>query len=246
MTKKEILKEVIIGYRKLVAERYDYEKVKQQYEIPDFFTEERTLLFKSYFLNHLYPPPEKREALDAAFQNLDSYIKQPEKLLRILLDSGRLIFKYGRHLPKILQAGLKALKSFRAATQMEEKLVQGAQALSLQAPFSTEDIRTLLSRLPLEDLEDFMANNEALFETLQDHKLVTKILDIVEHIIEKMKARPQLYTDLEVDALALGRDIIEQGDLLFAQLTKMEQETILTLTLQIERDFLEGLAKDDA
>ncbi|MFK7979352.1 MAG: hypothetical protein AB8G86_05190, partial [Saprospiraceae bacterium] len=46
-------------------------------------------------------------------------IQQPKKLLRILLDSGRLIFKYGRHLPKILNAGLKALRSFRTATQFE-------------------------------------------------------------------------------------------------------------------------------
>lgn len=242
MTEKEVLNEVILGYRNLIAERYDYARVKQQYDIPDFFTEARTLMFKNYFLYHLYPPPEKRKELDAAFQNLDSYIKQPEKLLRILLDSGRLIFKYGRHLPKILQAGLKALKSFRAATNMENKLVEGAQELSLSAPFSTDDIKMLLARLSTEELEDFIDNNEALFKTLQDRKLVEKILDIVEHIIEKMKSRPQLYSDSEVNALSLGRDIIQQGDLLFAQLTTAEQEAILALTLRIERDFLEGLS----
>ncbi|MFT6357057.1 MAG: HEPN domain-containing protein [Saprospiraceae bacterium] len=241
MTEKEVLNEIIISYRQLIAKRYDYAKVKQQYDIPDFFTEARMMLFKNYFLHHLYPPPQKRQELDEAFQNLDSYIKTPEKLLRILLDSGRLIFKYGRHLPKILQAGLKALKSFRAATQMEGKLVEGAQILSLKAPFSTEDIKMLLARLSPEDLDSFTANNEDLFRTLQDQKLVTKVIDIVEHIIEKMKGHPQLYSEVEVNALSIGRDIIQQGDLLFAKLTTTEQEAILKLTLQIEQDFLNGL-----
>ena len=198
-------------------------------------------MFRNYFLHHLYPAPEKRQELDEAFQNLDSYIRNPEKLFRILIDSGSLIFKYGRHLPKILLTGLKALKSFRAATQMEQKLVESAIKMSLPPPYSAANIKTLLATLSTEELNDFIDNNQALFETLQDRNLVKKIVEIVEHLIAKMKSRPQIYSIQEVNALTVGRDIIQQGDLLFDQLTVMEQEVILDLILQIERDFLEGL-----
>lgn len=241
MLKKDIHQGVIIGYRNLLTERYQYSTIQAQYNLPPAFNEARIIQFRNYFLDYIYPMPEKRETLDAAFQNLDNYIKNPDKLLRLLVDSFGLVFKYGRHLPKILRAGLKALKSFRAASAIEGNLVKSAIQLSLEPPFSNETMKTLLSSLSQQNLSDFMDHNETLFETLYDNTLIQKILGIVEHLIAKMKKRPQTYSATEVEALIIGRDIIYYGNQLFDQLTKKEKQEVLEMTLKIEKDFIDQL-----
>lgn len=241
MTEKEVLEEVILAYRRLVEKRYKYDRIQEKYTLPASFDEARMKVFKDFFLSDLYPHPDKRKELEEAFHNLDNYIKNPEKLLRILIDSGSLIFKYGRHLPKILMAGLKALKSFRAATAFEDKLVDSAVKLGLQPPYSDADVKTLLATLSTKEIDDFIVHNESLFDTLHDRKLVGKIVEIVEHLIAKMQKRPNIYSPTEIHALTIGRDIIKGGDALFDQLSKQEQELILKMIIKIERDFLEGV-----
>jgi len=238
---EQIKKGVIEGYRNLLQERYQYDKIKAAYNLPPALDETRVENLKAYFLNYVYPPPERRAVLEAAFEDLDNYIKNPQKLLRILIDSGSLIFKYGRHLPKILGAGLNALKSFRLATQLEYNLVKNAIDLGLNPPYNSTDIKTLLSALTYEELIAFTKHNEALFQVLYDRNLVQKIIEIVEHLIRKMKKRPNVYTATEVDALALGRDIIKEGNRLFAELNRPQQEQVLSLVLQFETDFIKSL-----
>ncbi|MGK0389754.1 MAG: hypothetical protein ACI94Y_002499 [Maribacter sp.] len=240
-TRKEVLHEVIIAYRHVIEERYDFESIIKIYEIPDSFDEERVDIFRAFFLNHIYPLPEKRDELDAAFHSLDNYIKQPEKLLRILIDSSSLLFKYGRHLPKILRAGLKALKSFRAATHFENKLLNTAMSMELDMPYNNDDINTFILSLSINDINEFIENNESLFDTLHDRTLIIKILEIVEHLILKMKKRPKIYSTEEIRGLEIGRDIIRKGNALFDQLSDEEQEQVFKFVLAIERDHLEEL-----
>ena len=242
MEKETIHKEIILGYRQLMEERYQHNNLIKDYDLPKAFDANRVKLFQSYVLEYVYPAPEERKALEEAFENLAGYIKNPEKLLRILIDSGSLIFRYGRHLPKILKAGLKALKSFITANELENKLVENAIELKIEAPFSPKDIQTILAHLPKKDLMDFVNNNETLFETLYDRKLVKNIITIVETLITKMKKRPQVYSEAEVNALTIGRDIIKQGNLLFDNLSKKEQRQILGMVLRIEKEAIEKLS----
>lgn len=241
MSKQIVLEAVILGYRTLLEERYQYEELQKKYTLPTAFDATRVQQFRTYFLEYVYPHPNKRKALNEAFQDLDNYIKNPEKLLRILIDSGRLIFKYGRHLPKILKAGIKALKSFRTATAFETKLVENAMRFSLQPPYSSATIQYLISTLPQSDIALFIQNNQRLLETLYDRVLVEKIIEIVEYLIAKMKKRPAIYTIAEINALTLGRDLIKEGNLLFHQLTIVEQRQVLDMIVRVERDFISAL-----
>lgn len=240
-TRKQTLHAVIMAYREVIKSRYDYDLIVESYEISDAFTPERIAVFRDYFLDYIYPLPDKRDELDGAFRSLDNYIKHPEKLMRLLIDSSSLLFKYGRHLPKILKAGIKALKSFRSATDFENKLVNHAISMNLSAPYSQENINTLITALSIGDINIFIKNNEALFETLQDRKLVEKILEIVEHLIAKMRKRPKIYSKEEIRGLEIGRDIIQQGNALFNQLSEEEQEMAFDFVLTMERDNLEEL-----
>lgn len=136
----EVLNEVILAYRRAISERYNFEELQSKYDLPTTFDEERMELLKNYFLTYVYPEPSKREQLNDAFESLDSYTENPQKILRILADSVRILFKYGRHLPKILSAGLKALRSFKMGADFENNLMEAALNSKGKPPFSKKDL----------------------------------------------------------------------------------------------------------
>ncbi len=115
MSHQELESAVIEAYRELIFHRYQYDYLNENYDIPDSSGVERIDLFRNFVLEYIYPPIDKRQDLDKAFDSLDRHIKNPKNLLSILVDSSRILFKFGRHLPKILNAAIKELRSFRKA-----------------------------------------------------------------------------------------------------------------------------------
>jgi len=236
--RERVLNEIIIGYRSLIDERYDYENLKKRNDLPKSYTKERAPIFKDYFLNYMYPLADKRQSLNEAFESLDNYVKHPEKLLRILVDSSTVIFKYGKSLPKILNAGIKALKAFRRTAKFEELLVDQAILSEYEAPYSNIEIDELIKTLSRKDIKVYMKNIRKLFEIIRDSILVSKILKILEHIIKTMKNRPNVYTKVEVRGLEIGQEIIIAGKALFEELGKEEQLEIFNFIIKMEREIL--------
>jgi len=245
MTKQEVHREIIIGYRKVIAERYTYANLVQEKHIPKSFDEAKIDAFRDYFLTYLYPAPERRAELDEAFDQLDNYIKNPSKLLSLLKDSMSLIWKYGRHLPKILSAGLQTLKSFRAGNQFEENLIRAAQDLKLEVPYAKTDIEAMIQSLSPTKIETFIQNNELLFENLHDRTLVKKVEEIVVALIGKMKKKPKIYSAAEVRGLEIGYEIIHFGNALFDSLNEPDQRLLLEFIIENEREELEKLFSKD-
>lgn len=241
MAEKNIKDEIILGYRKVIESRYNYENLKSRKGLPNAFNEENLNKVRSYFLDNIYPLPEQRADLNEAFESLEGYITSPEKLLSILLDSASLIFKYGRHLPKILKVGLKAMRSFKQATKFEDGLGQVAMNKNMKGPFEKDDMHDLIKALPKAELEEFIASSQDLFETLHDRKLVKKIKDIVNFLILKMEKRPNTYSEVEIDGLRMGKDIIEKGDALFGELDINDQKQIFEFCSVLEHEMLDKI-----
>jgi hypothetical protein len=241
MPEKAILSSVILGYRQLIEERYQYANLQKQYDLPASFDEDRVQVFRNYFLDYLYPDPAQRAVVNAAFEQLEHYVQQPEKLMRLLLDSGGLVFKYGWHLPRILGAGIKALKSFLAASRFEQKLVDQALETQLQTPFGPVEVKNLLRALSPEEIDHFIDQTYALFETLHDRTLVQKVIEIIAELLTKMKQRPQVYGAAEIAGLTFGLEVITKGNALFDQLDDADQQQLFDFVIRIERDALETI-----
>jgi len=236
MMREEVRAEIILTYRNMISDRYTFEDVSSKYDIPSSFTEEKLEELKSYFLDHIYPSPAVREEIDEAFKTLQGYTSNPSQLINLLKDSSSLVFTMGWQLPKILKAGLNALGSFKTATDLEDRLIDKVKDSGLHAPYSTEDINGLLSVLPISLIEDFIDDTLKLFKILEDSKLVSRILKVVNTLIDKMKSKPDVYDRTEIRAIELGRNIIHAGDQLFSSLTKYEQKNLFELIAEIERD----------
>ncbi len=241
MTHQETKHAVITGYRKFINRRYQYSVLVKEPDLPGTFDQERIELFKNYALTYLYPTVVRRKELDDAFLQLDNYIRDPKKLLRMVSMSSRLIFKYGRHLPGMLKAGLKALQSFRKANHFEEQLTREAMRLNMPAPFNMKEIKTLISALSPKEMDDFIHSTESLFSILHDRKLVARIIAVISYLGEQMEKEPGVYSIIEREALQLGLELIQKGNELFDLLSKNEQQQLFTFITARERRFLESL-----
>ncbi|WP_397446827.1 hypothetical protein [Polaribacter sp. R77954] len=238
MPKETILNEIIIGYRNLIKDRYQYHLLKKKYDFPDTINQDIVNDIKNYFLTYVYPDLEKRATLNEAFSTLDDFIKHPEKLLNLVLDSFQLIFTHGKHLPKIFNAGLKAMKSFRGATKFESALVTKAIQKKIEPPYSTEKINALIQFLPYKEIEEFMKNTETFFNIIYDKELVEKIKEIIAFLISKMKKKQKVFSKKEIIGLELALETITKGEEMLNKLNQKDQEILIDFVLQIEKDHI--------
>ena len=240
-SKERILKDIINGYREVLFERYLYKNIKENFDIPATIDEKTVTDFRTYYLSYVYPEYSKRMALNDAFNSLDDYSKNPQKLLTILLDSSRLIFKYGIHLPKIIKTGLKALKTFKAVQTFEITFVKEAISKKIEAPFDVEKFNVLLKSLSRKEINTFINTSQALFNTLHDRKQVQKIKEIIQHLIRVMKSKKEAYSDSQIKGLEIGYELLNEGDKLFHKLSKKDQKKLIYLIIDIEKDMLSKL-----
>lgn len=241
MSKELLSNDIILGYRNLIEERYQYKDLKEKYDFPETINEKVMDDIKIYFLTYIYPDLEKRAELNEAFSTLDNFIKHPEKLLNLVVDSLKLLFTHGRHLPKIFNAGLKAMKSFRGATKFEKTIVLKAVQENSKPPFTTLKINKLIQLLPHKELEEFMKNTETFFNIIYDKELVDKIKEIISFIISKMRNKPKIFSQKEIIGLTLALDTISKGEEMLNKLTQKDQEILIAFVLQIEKDCLEKI-----
>ena len=239
MNREKIVEDIIEGYRNTIYERYQYESIKDQYDIPESINEETVNLLRNYFLNYIYPEFNKRAELNESFKSLDNYIKHPKKLLSILKDTSNLIFKYGIHLPKILNTSLKVMKSYRAATGFENMLVDEVIKNKIEAPYDPSKITTLIKLLPRKEIEKFIETSQSLFEILQDRTLIKKIKEILEYLILVMTNKESHYSESQIKGLEMSLEIVNVGDKLFNRLAVEDQRKLVYLITEIEKDVLE-------
>ena len=240
---KEILNGVIIGFRNLINERYQYTELQAKYDLPESLDVERMELYRDFFLEQVYPHPEKRELLDEAFKSLDNYLTHPDKMMRIVFDSAAILFKHGSSVPKLLSAGMKAFRSFRTATEFEAKLVRKARKSGKAPPYSNDDVNEFIVSLRKKEIDDFVANTTALLELLYDRRLMREVLQILSELIAKMKRSPRSYSQTEIDGLQIGFDMLKEGNHLFDSLPQSDQRKVLNIIIAIEVDVLEDLFK---
>ncbi len=240
-----ILKGIIVAYRHIIEERYQYEKLKEKHALPPTITKDQINEIRSYFLTYIYPEFEKRKQLNEAFESLDDYIKNPRKLLQILIDSSSIIFKYGRHLPKILNSGIKALRSFRDANRFENQIVSAAERSKQQPPFDTATIYSFIRKLSREEIDQFIESSSLLFEILHDRQQVQKIIDIMAALISKMKANTNTYSKEEIAGLEIGYELISKGNVLFENLGKENQEQLIDFIVHVETGSLDQIYNDN-
>ncbi|TGM14188.1 hypothetical protein EHQ82_19120 [Leptospira selangorensis] len=225
-------------YRKSLVSRYSLENL-QNY--PKFQTISKKTIEEllHFFLEYLYPSYENRKKLDAAFDALSGFVNHPTKIWGILGNLAMSIFRFGKHFPMALKAGVSALHSYVTAHSFEEELVlaldlQGKPQEFLETDFAMEK---LISYVEKDKADAFRNDVGALFSIFSDKELVRKIILIMEDILQKMESKPTLYTENDKNGISLGIAILKEGRTIFDLMTKEEMTLILQAIDTIENDY---------
>ena len=238
---KALKNELIVKYRQSIAERYDFDKLKDDPKLPKGFTRETINELRDFFLDNLYSAPKKREKLDAAFTQLETYVAHPSKIWGLLGNMVSAIFEFGTHFPAAIKIGLASLRTHTSARQFEEMLLQGAHDKGYTAPMTDEQFYDAMATIPTENLHSFVNDLVELFGAITDEVMLQKTISILNGVLGRMKEKKNLYGSADIDAIQLGVDILTEGDKLLGKLTPKMKKDLINYVSQLELQFIESL-----
>lgn len=243
LTDREILKDHLIDkYRAMVADRYDFDKIKET--LPPGLDEAITHDLRHYFLNYLYPPAAERRALDEAFTHLENYVTQPVKVWGILGNLAGAIFRFGGMLIDALKAGLVSLETHVAAKHFEEELLKGALKKKYTVPLTEEQFMECVVSIERRKIERFIDDLGKLFTAMSNTKLLGKTLEILNDVVKKMESKPRIYTKQEVDGIKLGISVLSNGYELFKDYPDSVKKQVVNYVVERERAFTASVYAD--
>ena len=238
---KELKFHLINKYRALIAQRYTYDAIKDNPDVPSDITQGVVDALRYYFLEDLYPEPVQREKLDAAFKQLGHYVTQPAKVWGLLGNITLAIIRFGRQFPTALRAGLTALEAHNSANKFENTLLRGAIERGFSIPVSDEQFLHCITDLPFQQVESFILDLERLFAAFTNTQLLGKTISIMQGVLAEMKKKDHLYGPTEVEAIRLGLNIMQTGYDLFKDYDEQLKKDILFFVTSSERKFLKEI-----
>ncbi|TGN11932.1 hypothetical protein [Leptospira ilyithenensis] len=233
-----IFPELILAYQNSLRFRYSSESLSKY---PKYKNIDRDLIdgLVKFFIQFLYPEFEDRKKLDAAFNSLAGFIHHPTKLWGILGNLAASIFRFGKHFPQALKAGIAALHSYITAHSFEEVLLKEAKRESRLDYFlhTEEGFKKILGRISQRDADSFRKDVGKLLSLFADEILVNKIILIMEDVLLRMEKKFNIYTEEDRKGIQLGISILENGKDLFERLNREEMLAIVQAIDEIEKDY---------
>jgi len=238
---QELITAIIDVYRGLIGSRYDYDILLAEGKLKKDISPEIVLSIKNFFLNDVYPDAAKRNQIEAAFETLGSYVSQPAKAMGLFGSVTSAIFIFGRHLPAAINAGVVTLQSFLEARKLEHKILKAAKDNFLQKDLTQEDMKRCIAAIPQQELQAFIKDVKEMFLLMSDTELLEKTIRIIDMVIDKMKAKPKLYSAEELAGITLGRNILHNGLNLFKNYNPKLKKAIAETIYDIEMSFINSL-----
>lgn len=232
---------IIIKYREIIAKRYDYKQIKKKPNVPVDITEEVTGEIRNFFLDHLYPEPQQREKLDLAFAELENFVLNPSKVWGLLGNLTSAIFRFGLQLPAALRTGQISLRAFNSAKKFEDVLIQTALDKGYSNSLTDEQFYDCMRSIPHEQIDYFIDEVGLLFSSFSDTNLLAKTIEIMEDVLDKMRANKKLYSKSEIRAIELGVAIIQNGYNLFIKYDKKMKKEMADFITDNEKSFIKEL-----
>jgi hypothetical protein len=163
---KKLRNHLIEHYRACIAKRYNYELLKTDKKFPKNISADAVNELRDFFLENLYTTPHKREELDAAFRQLETYVNNPAKIWGLMGNLASAILKFGLHFPAAIRVGMAALKTHTSARRFEAQLMQAAENSKYEVPLTDDQFEQCLAALPTQQLEQLIAELAELFMAL--------------------------------------------------------------------------------
>jgi len=233
---------LINKYRELISRRYD-EVIKHIDVAPVKLAPEVAKEIKEFFLAQVYPEAKQRQKLDAAFKELGNFVTNPSLVWGLLGSLPMAILQFGSHLPSAIKAGLKSLEAYTAASGFETAMLKAAEDHGYSVPLTDEQFLECLKAIPESNLKKFIGETTVLFTVISDTTLLSKTILIMKDVVKRMKSKPKVYNQHQIDAIQLGLDLMENGYALLKPYDEATKKAIISFIASTEIRFLESLHK---
>jgi len=233
---------VISANRRSIEVRYDdsnLERLAGLNQLPP----ESVRDIRSFFLDRLYPAPEKRRELDEALSRLGDVLRSPRKMLHVTGASLGSIFKLGGMFPRAASAGFHTLEVYLDIRRIEKQAV----AFAREKNWSPEDLAReanfslLMADLPEKNVLHFRRELLKLFKSLADTELLKATIRILDDSGRVMRTENNLFTPQELQGLELGRELLAAGLHLYDRLRPEQIELVIRGVEQTETDWYERI-----
>jgi len=238
-------KAIIAFYRDEIAHRYQVENIRRFKEF-DPISEAEIDALREYFLHNIYPPPDKRQALDDAFDNLNAMLKSPARIKPLLKTAFTSIFKLGAQIPSAIAAGRSTVDAYMETRKLEGSLYESAVALHVTAKDKDkrEKMVRLVSNVPEKEVKRLIYDILSLFKALSNVKLLRLTVDIMNKSLAIMEKNPKVYSESECDGLKLGLAVVVGGLQLFEGMKEEHFAHVLAGIEVVELDWFERILKE--
>ena len=218
---------IIEKFREMVSKRYEYDKLKERFDLPSNINKEVIDDIRTYFLGTIYPDYQERKRLESAFTNLAGYIKHPKKVWGLFGNMAKALFKFGRQFIQAFRAGLASLDSFVGAKKFEHNMAEVANRNGISPPISDEEYEKCYYQLDRKEVEQFIHDVKSLFSAMVNTPLLLKTIDILDNVIETMSKKPKIYPKEDIEGIKLGRSLLYRGYELFSKYDEDTKQLIV-------------------
>lgn len=203
---------IISFYRDELRKRYQVSHVRRFSQF-DVISDESVDTLREYFLDHIYPPPERRAQLDDAFDHLGHLLRSPKRLQPLVTTALMSLWRLGRKLPAAVSAGRSTFDAYIESRKLERYMIEGAQKISLSKADTQDRLKmlSLIANIPEKHVRRLIRDILSLFRALANVSLLRTSAEIMDHVYEIMSKRTDLYTESECAGLALGIEVLRGG-----------------------------------
>lgn len=231
---------VITFYRDELRDRYQVNNVKRFVPFQGIAAHHIDAL-REYFLENIYPSPEERLKLDLAFDHLGSVLLSPRRMQPLMTTALTSFWRFGRQFPAAVNAARHTFDAYRETRKLEEYMLSNAEKIDLKKVDARkrEVMLTLIADVPERDVVRLIDDIMNLFRTLSNIRLLRTTVEMLDHFIEVMVKRPELYSEADIAGISLGRQVVSGGLNLFERMKPEELPRVVDGIRLVEYDWYE-------
>ncbi len=229
---------VLRFYREELCARYDLANVRRFKDFKDVSDSQITAL-RDFFMERIYPEPEERDQLDAAFDQLGHMLRSPKRMQPLMGAALTSLWRMGHRLPAAIGAGRATIDAYLKTRLLEGEMMAEAKRLKFkQKDFAARDrMIHLIIAVPEKQVLQLIQDILSLFHALSNVEMLHVAVQFMQECKKVMDTRTDLYTDDDREGVALGLALLEQGLALFLSVKKEQFPAIIEGIHQLELDW---------
>ena len=226
--------------REEIAARYSLENMRR-YRAFDALPDGKVHALRDFCLRHVYPEWETRCFQDRAFGKLLALLDAPMRLAPLTAVAMKSLFRFGRDLPRAVDAGKQVMAAFEAMRGLESSLVE--QVREQGGAVAPETVRKAMAAMGRHAFDGFVRNTTALLELLAQRSLLATGTSVLGDIARAMDKRPDLYDELEREGMQYAASVMEEGIALFDTLDPPAVAGAIRGIPELETDWFDRITR---